>query len=140
MKSIVCPICKQKILSESFQPGDNFACPHCRHELTVDEFQEDPIARSSLDFVDKIGWTSGIWKGGLLHLSKEHLQFLGEFMVSVMEMDQWPEDSMAKLEKRLAKAEKVRAYLKAQGMKEEIYSLNKTLLSVFISLREQKKI
>jgi len=99
---------------------------------------EEPFVKSSLDFIDKIGWTSGLWKdGGRLFLTSDKFQALGEFLVKALELENWPNESIEELEERQKKNEKVRKFLKENDLKDDLYSLNKTLLSIYISLKKQ---
>jgi len=139
MNSVNCPICLKKIYSETFLPGEQFPCPNCKHELTVETDPENIKVKSSYDLVDHMGWAHGIWKGDRLLVTEDKLLALGHFLISALEMEKWAKESVADLGARATKTQRIRKILADHHFHDEFYALESSLLDIFISLRKEER-
>lgn len=139
MKSVTCPVCQHGVYSEGFVAGERFPCPHCQHEVTVAVEADVPVLRSTRDLLEMQGWSAGLWDNGHLRLSTAKLMSLGEFVVGALDVEAWTRDDLAQLEERQRQFEKAHRLLADAGIKDEFYTLGRTLLDLFIQLRRREK-
>ena len=139
MNSVDCPICLKKIYSETFQPGERFSCPNCKHELTVESDPNRIAVKSSYDLVDHMGWAQGVLKGNRLMITEDKLISLGQFVIGALEMEKWSKESLADLGARATKTQRIRTILAEHHFRDEFYALESSLLDIFINLKKEER-
>ncbi|MBF0499676.1 MAG: hypothetical protein HQM09_06060 [Candidatus Riflebacteria bacterium] len=137
MKSVACPLCNQTLFSERFWPGEHFPCPHCEHDLTVEEYKDEPRVKSTHDILDTTAWAETIWRDGRLFLTPAKLAILGEAMVSSFNMEVWSKETNEQLEERGRKYEKAHQMLQDADIQDSFFVLGRTLLDLFRRLKER---
>ncbi|MFZ2958128.1 MAG: hypothetical protein WA705_14670 [Candidatus Ozemobacteraceae bacterium] len=137
MKSVTCPLCNQSLFSERFWPGENFRCPHCEHELTVEKYTDEPKVRSTHDIMDSSSWAETIWRDGRLFLTPAKLSILGETVVAGFNMEVWSKESPEQLDARAKSYAHAHQLLTEAGINDPFFALGRTLLDLFRRLKKK---
>jgi hypothetical protein len=138
MQTVVCPLCNRNIFSETFKVGERFPCPNCAHDLTVEPYTDTPQVKSTLDMVEKMGWANGIWKDGRLMISEEKLLTLGQFVAGAIGLEEWGKQNLEELEQKSREIARVREVLAKNGVRDEFYAFQASLLDIFLHLKRQE--
>jgi len=138
VKSVQCPVCHNQVFSESFREGEKFPCPHCEQVIEILSVDDEPKAKSQGDFYEDMNWAKGIWKDQRLFLTAQKLAILGELVVHSLEMDKWAGDDKETLQERRSDLARAQSILRESGLSSDLVVLGRTLLDIFINLREEQ--
>ena len=139
MKSVQCPLCHNRVYSETFRGGEKFPCPHCEQEIEIISDENEPVAKSQQDFAEHMNWAKGIWKDNRLFLTPQKLAILGELVIHSLEMDQWSKEDEASLRLRRQKLKQAQDLLCENGLNAELVVLGRTMLDIFINLKDEQR-
>jgi len=139
MRSVICPLCRQGLYSETFRVGEQFRCPHCERELVVESFQDEPKVRLLRDPIESGGLAEGLWRDNRLFLTPPKLAVLGEALVAGLGMDEWSRQTTEQLEIKCKGWEKAEKVLCGEGIDAHFFALGRTLLDCYLTMRRAGK-
>lgn len=139
MRSVICPLCRLGLYSETFRVGEQFRCPHCERELVVESFQDEPKVKLLRDPMESGGMAEGLWRDGRLFLTPAKLAVLGESLVAGLGMDEWSKQSNEQLQAKAKSWEKAEKLLAAEGIDGHFFALGRTLLDCYVTMRRNQK-
>jgi len=138
MQSVQCPLCHNQMFSETFRPGERFPCPHCEHDLIVEPYEDSPTVKLPEEIGIHMNWAKGIWKDGRLFMTPQKLAVLGEMVVDALQLDRWSGETLEQLAERQKQWKDAEELLSKNGCKPDMIAFGRTLLDIFINLRNSE--